>query len=103
MVHASGAVGNAGQNAQTFVQPDAARNAFAARLRVGELHEVTGDVNHAVVFVHHHHAARAHDGAQLGQAFVVHRGVEHLGGNAAAGGATGLHGFNGAAFDAASA
>ena len=95
VVHAARALGDAVQDAQTLVQSDAAGNAFAARLGVGELDEVAGDVDHAVVFVHHHHAAGAHDGAQLRQAFVVHRGVEHLAGDAAAGRASGLHRLDG--------
>ena len=68
---------------------------------MGELDEVAGDVHHAVVFIHHHHAAGAHDGADLGQGLVVHRGVEHLLRDAAARGAAGLDGLDGAAVDAA--
>ena len=46
-------------------KPDPAGNALAARFRMRELDEVARDVDHAVVFVHHHHAARAHDGSEL--------------------------------------
>ena len=82
------------QDAQRFVQPHAARHALAAGFRMGELDEVAGHVHHAVVFIHHHHAARAHDGAELRQRLVIHRRVEHLVRNAAARRAAGLHGFD---------
>ena len=51
----------------------AARHAFAARLGMGELDEVARHVDHAVVFIHDHHAAGAHDGAELREVFVVDR------------------------------
>ena len=82
------------QDAQRLVQAHAAGNALAAGLRVGELDEVARHIHHAVVFIHHHHAAGAHDGAELRQGLVVHRGVEHLLRDAAAGGAAGLHGLD---------
>ena len=88
------AVGELVQDAQGLVQADAAGDAFAAGFGVGELDEVAGDVHHAVVFVHHHHAAGAHDGAELRQRFVIHRRVEHLLRDAAAGRAAGLHGLD---------
>ena len=59
-----------------------------------ELDEVAGHIHHAVVFIHHHDAAGAHDGAELRQGLVVHRGVEHLLRDAAAGGPAGLHGLD---------
>ena len=79
------------QDAQRLVQSHAARNALAARLGVGELDEVPRHIHHAVVFVHHHHAARAHDRAQLRQALVIHRRVEHLVRNASARRSARLH------------
>ena len=66
------------QDAQRLVQPHAARHALAAGFRVGELDEVAGDVHHAVVFVHHHHAARAHDGAELAPASRSPPGVSNI-------------------------
>ena len=78
-------------------EPHAAGHALAAGLGVGELDEVAGHIDHAVVFVHHHHAAGAHDGADLRQAFVVDRRIEHLHGNAAARRPAGLHGLDAAA------
>ena len=51
--------------------PDAARNALAAGFAPAEFHEVLGHVHHARRVVHHDHAARAHDGADLGQRLVV--------------------------------
>src|ERR1700756_3491976 len=86
MMRSSCPFGDAIQNTHAFIQSDPARNAFSAGLRVGELDEVTGDINHAVVFVHHDHAAGAHDGSELRQIFVVNRSVEHILRNAAAGG-----------------
>ena len=82
------------QDAQRLVEAHAAGNALAAGFRVGELDEVAGHVHHAVVFVHHHHAARAHDGAELRERLVVHRRIEHLLRDAAARGAAGLHGLD---------
>ena len=82
------------QDAQRLVQAHAAGNALAAGFRVGELDEVAGHVHHAVVFIHHHHAARAHDGAELRQRLVIHRGIEHLLRDAAARRAAGLHGLD---------
>ena len=89
--------GDGVEDAQGLVEADAAGDAFAAGLGVRELDEVAGHIDHAVVFVHDHHAAGAHDGADLREAFVIDRGVEHLHGNAAAGGSAGLHGFHAAA------
>ena len=48
-------------------RPFAAGRALAAGLARGEAHEVARDVHHAVVLVHDDHAARAHDGAELGE------------------------------------
>ena len=84
------------EESQRLVQADAAGDALAAGFRMGELDEVARHVHHAVVFVHHHHAAGAHDGAQLRQRLVVDRRVEHLLRDAAAGRPAGLHGFDGA-------
>ena len=64
---------------------------------MGELDKVAGHIDHAVVFVHDHHAAGAHDGADLRQALVIDRRIEHIDGNAAAGRSAGLHGFDAAA------
>src|ERR1700752_3665843 len=94
MMRSSCPFGDAIQNTHAFIQSDPARNAFSAGLRVSELDEVTGDINHAVVFVHHDHAAGAHDGTELRQIFVVHRGIEHVLRYAAAGRATRLDGFH---------
>ena len=94
-------LGEAVQHPQGLVQADAAGDALAAALRVGELDEVAGDVHHAVVFVHHDHAARAHDRAELRERLVVDRRVEHVGGDAAARGPAGLDGLDVAAVGAA--
>ena len=68
-----------------------------------ELDEEAGDVHHAVVFVQHHHAARSHDGAELRQRLVIHRGIEHFARDAAAGRSAGLHRFDGAVLQPAAA
>ena len=52
---------------------------------------MAGHLRHRGALAHHHQAARAHHRAQFAQALVVHRGVEQVGGDAAAGGAAGLH------------
>ena len=101
VMHRARAFGHAIQNPQGLIQSHPARNAFAARLGMRELDEVSLHVHHAVVFVHHNHAARSHDRAQLRQAFVVHRGIEHLVRNASARGAAGLHRLDLAPTDAA--
>src|SRR3954454_20096699 len=54
----------------------AAGDALAAGLGHAELHEELGDVHHAGRFVHHDHAARAHDGPDRGERLVIHRRVE---------------------------
>ncbi len=97
------ALGDAREDAQRLVQPDAAGHALAAGFRVGEFDEVAGDVDHAVVFVHHHHAARAHDGAELAQRLVIDRRVEHVLRNAAARRPAGLHRLDRMAVQAAAA
>ncbi len=78
------AFGDGVEDAERFVEAHAAWDALAAGLRVRELDEVAGDIDHAVVFVEHDHAAGAHDGADLRQGFVVDRSVEHFDGDAAA-------------------
>ena len=72
---------------------DAAGHALAARLAHAEFHEVRGHVHHAGRLVHDDHAARAHDRADLAERLVVDGHVEELRGDAAAGGAAGLHGL----------
>ena len=95
------AVREAVEDPQRLVEADPARDALAAALRVGELDEVAGDVDHAVVFVHDDHAARAHDRAELGERLVVDGRVEHVRRDAAARRAAGLHGLDVAAVRAA--
>ena len=97
------AVGEAVEHREGLVEAHAAGHALAARLGVGELHEVARDVDHAVVFVHHDHAARAHDRADLGQRLVVDGRVEHVQRDAAAGGTAGLHRLDLAAVGGAAA
>ena len=64
--------------------PHSAWNTLAAGLRVRELDEIPGNIDHAVVFVEHHHAAGAHDGANLREGFIIDGRVEHFNGNASA-------------------
>ena len=89
------------QDAQRLVEAHTAWHALAAGLGARELDEVARHVDHAVVFVHDDHAAGAHDRAQLRERLVVDRRVEHLGRDAAAGGAARLHGLDVAAVRAA--
>ena len=58
-----------------------------------ELQEEARDIDHAIAVVEHHQTARTHDGAGLGQRFVIDRRVGQARGNAAAGGSAELHGF----------
>src|SRR5271157_3460207 len=92
----SAPVGDRIEYAQCLVEAYSAWNALAAGLRVGEFDEVAGHIDHAVVFIHDHHAAGAHDGSDLRQALVINRSIEHLDRDAAAGGAAGLHGLHAA-------
>ena len=73
----------------------AAGNALAAGLGHAELDEEAGHVDHAGGVVHDDHAAGAHDGADLHEGVVADAEVQHLGGNAAAGGTAGLHRLEG--------
>src|ERR1035438_1152174 len=93
----SAAIRDGIEYAERLVEPDPAWDAFAAGLGVGELDEVAGHVDHAVVFVHDDHAAGAHDGANLREAFIVHGSVEHVDGNATARRPARLHRFDVAA------
>src|SRR5579872_1830390 len=101
MVCGCGAFGHTVQNAQALVQPDPAGYAFATRLGVSELDEIAGDVDHAIVFIHHDHAAGAHDGSELRQVLVVDCGVEHILRNTSTRGAAGLNGLDLASPDGA--
>ena len=73
-----------------LLQAFPAGGAFAAGFFVEERDEIAGHVHHATGGVHDDHAAGAHDGAHGLEAVVVHRQVQELSGDAAAGGAAGL-------------
>ena len=71
---------------QYFQHPlraDPARRTLAARFVLHELEEESRHVHHARVLIHHDETARAHDGAQLGEGFVVHGHIEVMPGDAA--------------------
>src|SRR5579864_8252094 len=87
-------LGDTVQNPKAFVQTYATRDALAAGFRVGELDKVAGNVDHAVVFVHHDHAPGTHDGAELCEVLVVDRRVEHVVRDASAGRAARLNRFD---------
>ena len=70
---------------------DAAGDALAARLLLGEVEEEAREVDHAGLVVDHDQAAGADDGAGRGQALVVDRRVQQVRRDAAAGGAADLH------------
>src|SRR5579864_274543 len=74
-----------------LVSTDAARDAFSTGLGHAEIHEVFGYIDHAGAFVHDDHAAGTHDRTGAGQRFIVDWHIEACGGQAAAGGSTGLH------------
>ena len=75
-----------------------AGGALAAGFILAEIHEETGHVDGAVVLVHDDQSARTHDGAELGDLFVVDRRIEMLDRNAAAGGAAQLRSLEFLAF-----
>ena len=75
---------------------DSAERAFAARFRLRELQKEAGHVHHAVTVVEDHHAAGTHDGAGLGQRFIIDRRVGERRRNAPAGRTAHLHRFEGA-------
>src|ERR1035438_2686482 len=91
--------GNCIECPQSLVQSYPARGAFTARLGMSEFDKVAGDIYHAVVFVHHHHATRAHDRADLRQALIVHLRIKHFYRNTSARGTAGLHGFHSTTVD----
>src|ERR1035437_8536139 len=91
--------------AQDVVHLDRARaagNAFAAGFLHAELHEEAGHVHHARGFVHDDQAAGTHDGADARQRVVIHRHIQELLRDAAAGGAAGLRRLESAVRNAAS-
>ena len=92
-----------GENAMHLVGAHAAWNALAAGLGHAEVHKIFRHVDHAGTFVHHDHAARAHDRSGARQRFVVHRHVQAVGGQAAARWPAGLHRFELAALGNAAA
>src|ERR1035441_8658645 len=61
-----------------------AGNAFAARFVHAELHEEARDIHHLRGVIHDDHAARSHNGAELGQGVVIHWRIERLSRDAAA-------------------
>ncbi len=73
-----------------LARAEAARDAFSARLVLGEGHEIAREVDHAGGVVHDDEAARAHDGTCLCQRLVVDRQVHQFRRDAAAGRAAGL-------------
>ena len=84
---------NVFQNGEHLLGSQSARHALATGFFFGEIEEVTGEIDHASFFVHHDHAARTHDCPGCVERVVIHGDVEQFFGNAAAGGAAGLHGF----------
>src|ERR1035437_1287964 len=81
----------------------AAGDALAAGFIHAEFHEEARDLHHVRAVVHHDHAARTHDRAELAERFVIHRRVEMLRWNAAARWPARLHGFDLAAVRRATA
>ena len=73
-----GSGAEAGQDPVHPLGADPARAARAAGLAPGEVHEVAGDVDHAVGLVEHDHAARPHHGARFREALVVHGQVGEM-------------------------
>ncbi len=72
-----------GQNLEHLPDALAAWGAFAARFGGKEIEKILRDIDHAGVFIHHDHAARAHDGADFGQLVEVDFRIQILRGNAA--------------------
>ena len=70
---------------------------------MGKTQKEPGDLHHAVVFIHDHHAARPHDGTDTLNGIVIDGQVQKLGGHTAAGGSTHLDGLKRAAFRYAAA
>ena len=85
--------GDALEDLEHALGAEAAGDALAAALVLGELQEVPGEVDHAGGVVGDDHAAGADDGAGRGQALVVDRRVEQARRHAAAGRAAELHGL----------
>ncbi len=58
---------------------------FAAGFILQKIHKIFGDVNHAGIFIHNNHAARTHNRAGIGQAFVINGQIKHIGRNTSPG------------------
>ena len=81
------------QNVQHAPRADPAIRALAARLVLRERKEISRDVHHAVGFVQHDEAARAHHGADAGQGLVIDGRVGERRGDASSGRAAHLDGL----------
>ena len=66
---------------------------LAAGFIFQEREEVAGEVHHAIVFVHHDHAAGTHHGPHFDQLIVVDGQIEMLSAEYPAGGPAGLDTF----------
>ena len=81
------------QHRQHLAGAFAAWNTLAAGFILRELHEKSGDAHHAGLVVHHHQPAGTDHGADVFQRIKVQRHIQHGWGQAAAGRAADLHGF----------
>ena len=74
-----------GQDLQHSFGAFPARGTLPAGLILAEIHEETGHIHGAVVFIHHDQTAGPHDGTEFSHFFIVHGGIEMLDRDAAAG------------------
>jgi hypothetical protein len=79
------AMDNAAQDLMKLLCAFTAERAFPARLVHREAQEEPGNIHHARLIVHHHHAAGTHDGPGLGHAFVGDGQIVERSGQAASG------------------
>ncbi len=93
IIHFCFAFCDPGENFIKTLVADPAGRALAARFIHRELEVEAGDINHAISFIKHDHAAGAHHRAGFDQVVVIYRCIQHRARQTAARRAAGLHSF----------
>ena len=96
-------MGNIGQNFQHSFCSFAAGGAFTAGFILAEIHEESGHVHGAFIFVHNNQTAGTHDGAEFDNLFIINGSIQVLNRNHAAGRTAQLRCFEFFAFGNATA
>ena len=93
VAHPAFALGDPRQDIEHVFGAKSAGRTLSTGFGLGEGQEEAGHIHHARVFIHHDHAARSHDGADLLQGAVVDGQVQVLLGYTASGGTAHLYGL----------